>query len=393
MKRLLFGILPFLFVSCIYTPQADYKKVFEKETYAAFDELESPLVFEYDARCYFDCFGNQKLGTSTFFVGSVFLIYDTQKNEVKDFVFYDGKALQANHVLYEAIDNSGKSKYYSFAKTGREIRCLNSEETSLSVFSEIDFSDYIYSPKNSGSKYFIFKSRDQLEYFNVNENTFSDIAASLTGFKSVEFDDEGKAYLVSTETADSGPVQVALINVDEKKVEEPFVSYSTPDKYENADGKKYEPSAQVKLITKDYIYFAINDRCYELNSQKNVGIVVFSRETGSKVTYTFDSLEDLIITDVIAVNNKLYCICMNDFDVSADNNKFIYEINQESGEISECLGSINLLNYNHGYQAVRNNKIFFVASTYNGNFLIRYFDTNTNELSTENEISLDGLGK
>lgn len=165
MKRkfsLLLILFSFLFVSCgdaYYYNLNKYEEAKKKTTYKPFSHLNKPIVFSMTINDVYALFGKSKNKQFTKSCGEVFVIFDWEKGEVFDWVYYPTSDKGFSHGRAGEHVYNGKTKYYFTRISGKELAELDPEKTEVTVYShDIYYSRTSY---NSEGKY-IFINSDRL---------------------------------------------------------------------------------------------------------------------------------------------------------------------------------------------------------------------------------------
>lgn len=200
MKRsfLVFVIfLSLFFSSCgdaYYYNLNKYEEVKKKTTYKTFTHLNDPIVFSMSVEDIYALFGKANNKQFNKQCGEVFVIYDWEKEEVFDWVYYptkgnafsDGRACE--HVY------NGKKTYYFTRASGKELAELDPEKTEVVLYPHEIY--YSQTPYFSEGRYVFINSTKLCRPTYVN----------LYAFDTVEKKILEPFYYESYENVDSHPI-------------------------------------------------------------------------------------------------------------------------------------------------------------------------------------------
>ncbi|MCQ2576013.1 MAG: hypothetical protein MJ162_04645 [Treponema sp.] len=123
-RKLFFVLIPFLFLSCVWSPVDQRQVLRKKNSCKAFDHLTDPIVYELDLYQIFKS-GNVTHSEKT---GNLLVVYDWENNQFFDHAYTS--QFYVNHLtgsMKEIPAAAGKTEYYHFGTDYKDLRVLSSD--------------------------------------------------------------------------------------------------------------------------------------------------------------------------------------------------------------------------------------------------------------------------
>ena len=118
LKTTIILALIFVSVSCnyetYYRSMTDLKEVRAKTEMKPFEHINDPIVITMPVYETMALFGNPGMGTYQKRAGDMFVVYDWEKNEIHDWLFFEGEHGWSN---FRAVEMGTPVKYYDSRET------------------------------------------------------------------------------------------------------------------------------------------------------------------------------------------------------------------------------------------------------------------------------------
>lgn len=183
MKKKFFVLILFLsvfFISCsdvCYYNINKYEEVKKKTTYKPFSHLNDPLVFSMtvdDIYALFGIVGSKQYKKTC---GEVFVIFDWEKEEVFDWVYYPTAEKGYSHGRACEHVYNGKKTYYFTRASGKELAELDPEKTEVALYPHDIY--YSQTPFFSEGRYVFINSTKGNMPIHVNLYAFDTVKKEI----------------------------------------------------------------------------------------------------------------------------------------------------------------------------------------------------------------------
>ena len=363
--------------SCSYSPDV-YEPldniydegIISKTSMKPFDHLENPIVLATDHMQYYAPFKNKNLGMHPRKKGDVIFVYDTQKEEIFDWVFVEHSGYRS----CEIISKVGTSEKYYLPTTDKNnyIYVLN-PKTGKITKEKHTYTNKIYSfNKHQNNNYFFMANElyDEVELYCYNTET-SLVSQNVLKIKGKDWapsrlitDPDGTFWLMYVDDTDNW-----LVHINPKN-NEIIEKYNIAPRNEESTYDFYSST----YVTKDYVFFK------DTTEITDSYLHFFDKSTHKcdKIELEFSENFDSIWT-VVEVNNDLYAIaCKTVCKVEGstkeedwEENRYIFKLDMKN-KTATYLSKADVWGLNS--PIVIGSKIYMIHM----NSYYRYYDTATN---------------
>lgn len=374
MKKTLLLPLMFtvLFSSCVFYPEEDYSKIRGKKSYKSFDSLNEPIVLNYDFVMNFETKG-KNTQKDVIYNGTIYAVYDWEKNEVFDYVYAPGEYSGSIHHPFNVglKGSDGKLSFYGYDAEYQKIYVMKSDKTELTSFDSDDKNSYWGGPgfgepskiiSGKGLRYFC-NDYDNGEYF-LKVKTFSsesdrfgtvvtEKVSSIISDNVPVSDTEGNYWFVLGKTKNEKHLStITRFDVVKNAFDAPIAEFDIYEGavYDEVIGWEYEKNFNVLCVDSEYVYFS--EIVINLNSQKIFRI----KKTGGKSEEIVGSeISEREILTVQNVNGKIYVFLQK--PISCEVN--VFTLNGTGTGLEDT--GLSFKSEGNSVPAIRGSKVFFVS--------------------------------
>ena len=321
--------LSLFFMSCKdawYYNIDKYEEVKKKTTYKSFSHLNEPIVFSMSVKDVYALFGYSEKKQFKKECGEVFVIFDWEKEEVYDWVYYPTAGQGYSHGRATEHVYNGKKTYYFTLASGKELAVLDPEKTEVELYPH----DIYYGLAS-------YESEGRYLYINSTKNS-RPIKVNLYAFDTVEKKFLSPFYYESEETQDQYPITDKngnVYTVREYKVE------NSSDTEEN----KKEYFAEVLKIS------------FENGNPKSEILRTFSEN------YHYDDNSNEYVRTCLKCRRRIdnYVFIVEEgFGKYVPGDMFVYVYNTETNEFVEKI-TVNFPKYSTLYEFVKYNDKYYAV--------------------------------
>ena len=367
----------YFIISCSYSPDVYQpldniydEGIVSKTSMKPFDHLKNPIVLTTDYMQYYAPFKNKNLGMHPRKKGDVIFVYDTQKEEIFDWVFVE----HSGYSGCEIISKVGTPAKYYLPTTDKNnyIYILDPETGKITKEKHI-YTNKIYSfNKHQNNNYFFMAEElyEEVTLYSYNTET-SSVSQNVLEIKGKDWpptklipDPDGTFWFMYVDATDNWLVQV---NPEKNEI---MKKYYIAPRNKDTTYERYSST----YVTKDYVFFKdttdITDSYlhYFDKTKKECDKINLNMPEG------FDS-----IWTVVEVNNDLYAIacetvCKVEGSTNEDDweqNRYVFKLDMQN-KTATYLSKADVWGMNA--PIVIGTKIYMVHT----NSYYRYYDTATN---------------
>jgi len=417
MKKLMFILIPILFVSCVYSPCDPEKdrNVRSKTTYEDFTSVNQPIGIRRQYTTDFGL-GSGKKHDHTVASGYLYFVYDWENNKIATYTYSKGTiAESADNIMASYTDESGVTKLYSSESYLDRLTVMQSDKSALESEYFENTGDWTNTSRSNG-RYAIMadtcvfpmekgedypKNGTVFRCLDGNTGKLSD-PVRLYGrleynpLKMTDVDEANESWFIYLpyDSENYSEKRLGKYDVTTNQITEAGTLDLTSLFQNNSDTDDYF-SYYLGFSNKDSVYVICTKLHCEGISENGKGgketrssVIAQIDKKSLKVTNSilFDGNVDL--RNLFVINNKLIAV-----GETADDDVYyqsFYEINMTDSSAKKFNSKINLL---AGYRIViRDSRIYFIHSyDYQDGIEILYFDTEKDFLSEETKISVSSI--
>lgn len=383
-QRLLAALgLSLLFTSCVWVPKGNTSKIRGKTSYKNFSELNDPIMLKLELTEDFTVLKNENLGSTTRDYGSLYLIYDWEKNQIFDYVYSPVYYYPENFTtIKDAAGNYTFMEYYD----GRHMIVMSSDASELQIVKDFTDDTYAYGVAKNYSvingKALLYHAVRNEPYATIDLYIYDSIkkeASKKARIVSCEndldndivADPDGNYWLaISTHNSETYKYYTEIRKFDTKndRLEEPFYVF------EDTEGAVYDIYDGWSTIHKYDLCYADDSylmllKVYYVKKyiESSVSVVVLNKTTGEIKEIKLDTEDS---SDVIQVNGKNL--------VFEQNNGTCYIHELDFDNLTSNKYKTDIENIYSSQIEVRGQRVYFIKRN-DKDLKVSYYDTVSNE--------------
>ena len=378
-KTIPFTLIFFIFFlfSCSYSPDV-YEPldniydegIISKTSMKPFDHLENPIVLTTDHMQYYAPFKNKNLGMHPRKKGDVIFVYDTQKEEIFDWVFVEHSGFSYSCIIYKV---GTPAKYYLPTTDENNYIYELNPQTGKITKEKHKYTNKIYScDAHQNNNYFFMANElnEEVDLYSYNTET-SLVSQNVLKIKGKDWapsrlitDPDGTFWLMYVDDTDNW-----LVHINPKN-NEIIEEYNIAPRNEETTSDLYSST----YATKDYVFFKDTTRI------KDSYLHYFDKTTGNceKILLNMPRKFNYIWT-VVDVDGVLYAIACETFckvegstnEEDWEENRYIFKLDMQN-KTATYLSKADVWGLDS--PIVIGSKIYMIHM----NSYYRYYDTATN---------------